>query len=160
MSPEQASGHTREVTPAADVYAIGAVPYRLLTSRTPFQGSTDLETIQMVIEGALAPGSARALVTVQDKDIQLRLARKIASEELSARKAEALVKRTLSHIPKETSPKEISPFVEAVREDLQRILGTGIKIKGDETKGKIEIEYFSKDDLERILETLKGGPLE
>lgn len=55
MSPEQASGHTRDATPAADIYAMGAVLYRLLTGRTPFQGSTDLETIQMVIDAAPVP---------------------------------------------------------------------------------------------------------
>ena len=119
------------------------------------------EQIQnMIIDGTLAPGSARALVTVDDKDIQYKLARKIASEGLSAREAEQLVKTTLLRKTHTISEKEVSPFLEACREDLQRTFGTVVKIKGNEVKGKIEIAYYTQDDLERILEILKGEPLE
>ncbi|HUT63461.1 MAG TPA: chromosome partitioning protein ParB, partial [Anaerolineae bacterium] len=115
---------------------------------------------KMIIDGTLAPGSARALVTVDDKDIQYKLARKIASEGLSAREAEQLVKTTLLRKTHTISEKEVSPFLEACREDLQRTFGTVVKIKGNEVKGKIEIAYYTQDDLERILEILKGEPLE
>ena len=114
----------------------------------------------MVSDGSLAPGSARALITVQDKDLQHKLARKIAIEGLSARKAEELVKHKLTQKPKFLPQHKLSPFLEAVREDIQRIFSTEVKIKGDDGKGKIEIAYYSTEDLERILETLKGGPLE
>ena len=110
----------------------------------------------MIGEGLLAPGSARALVAVQDEEIQIRLAKKIASEKLSAREAESLVKRTLSHKPRVSPPKSMSPVIEEVRENLQRRYGTSIKIKGDEKKGKIEIAYHSKDELETILDALRG----
>ena len=110
----------------------------------------------MIGEGLLAPGSARALVTVQDGELQTRLAKKIASEGLSAREAESLVKRTLSHTPRVSPPKSLSPVIEEVRENLQRLYGTSIKIKGDEKQGKIEIAYHSKDDLETILDALRG----
>jgi len=114
----------------------------------------------MVSDGLLAPGSARTLVTVQDADLQIILAQKISAEGLSARKAEQLVKKSLSRKPKVSSPKSLSPVVESFREDLQRIFGTSIKIKGDEGRGKIEIAYNSEDELESILETLKGGTLD
>ena len=115
------------------------------------------EDVQAMIgEGVLAPGSARALVAVQDEEIQIRLAKKIASEKLSAREAESLVKRTLSHKPRVSPPKSMSPVIEEVRENLQRRYGTSIKIKGDEKKGKIEIAYHSKDELETILDALRG----
>jgi len=115
------------------------------------------EDVQAMIgEGLLAPGSARALVAVQDEEIQIRLAKKIASEKLSAREAESLVKRTLSHKPRVSPPKSMSPVIEEVRENLQRRYGTSIKIKGDEKKGKIEIAYHSKDELETILDALRG----
>ncbi|MFC1692845.1 ParB/RepB/Spo0J family partition protein [Candidatus Latescibacterota bacterium] len=112
---------------------------------------------KMVSEGILAAGSARALVTVQDPNLQFKLANKIASGGLSARKAEALVKRSLPQKPEEAIKKELSPFVEAIREDIQRIMGTDVKINGNDGKGKIEITYYSPEDLERILDILKGN---
>lgn len=55
MSPEQASGHTRDATPAVDIYALGAILYRLLTGKLPFEGSSTAESLQMVINGVPAP---------------------------------------------------------------------------------------------------------
>ncbi|MBT4484818.1 MAG: ParB/RepB/Spo0J family partition protein, partial [Candidatus Latescibacteria bacterium] len=69
----------------------------------------------MVSDGVLAPGSARALVTVEDKNLQLQLARNIASGGLSSRKAEELVGRALTQKPKKSTQIELSPFVEASR---------------------------------------------
>ncbi|MBN1295118.1 MAG: ParB/RepB/Spo0J family partition protein [Candidatus Latescibacteria bacterium] len=112
---------------------------------------------KMVSDGQLAPGSARALITVQDDDLQFSLAHKIASEGLSARKAEQLVKKTLSHEPHVSSPSVLSPALDSFRENLQRVLGTSVKIKGNESKGKIEIAYSSKDELEHIFESIKDG---
>ena len=113
----------------------------------------------MIREGKLAPGSARALVPVEDSDIQYKLAVKIAHEGLSARNAEELVRHTLSHIPRHEPKKPPSVFLEHIREDLQRVLGTVVRIKGDEAKGRVEIEYYSADDLERIIETFRGDGL-
>ncbi len=55
MSPEQASGHTRDATPAVDIYALGAIFYRLLTGKTPFEGSSTAESLQLVINGVPVP---------------------------------------------------------------------------------------------------------
>ncbi len=70
MSPEQASGHTRDATPAVDVYALGAILYRLLTGKTPFEGSSTAESLQLVINGVpvairrLRPSCPRDLETI------------------------------------------------------------------------------------------------
>jgi len=111
----------------------------------------------MVSENILAPGSARALVTVENTALQYSLARKIARDGLTARRAEKMVKRTLLKPSNRSSHNELSPFLEAIREDIQRILGTEVRLKGDDGKGKIEIAYYSKEDLERIIETIKGS---
>jgi serine/threonine protein kinase/CHASE3 domain sensor protein len=55
MSPEQASGHTRDATPAVDIYALGAIFYRLLAGKTPFEGSSAVESLQLVINGVPVP---------------------------------------------------------------------------------------------------------
>jgi len=121
---------------------------RLLSLAEPVQ--------DMVREGRLAPGSARSLVPVEDTSLQYKLARTIAEGNLSARQAEALVKRSLTNNPRTTRSHELSPLMEETRLQIQRILGTEVKIKGTEKKGKIEIDYYNRDDLERIMETIKG----
>lgn len=55
MSPEQASGRTREATPAVDIYALGAILYRLLTGKIPFEGASTAESLQLVIAGIPVP---------------------------------------------------------------------------------------------------------
>jgi ParB family transcriptional regulator, chromosome partitioning protein len=117
------------------------------------------EVVQhMVRDGELAPGSARPLVMVEDIALQVKLAKKIAAEGLSARKAEQLVKRALNAEHERHAPTEpaFSHHVESVREDLQRYLGTAVALKGTEKKGRIEIAYYSPDDLERILDAIRG----
>ena len=117
------------------------------------------ERVQAMIRiGSLAPGSARALVPIEDKELQYMLALKIAKDGLSSRKAESLVKKALSEKSRKSATKtQFPPIIESFRIDIQRVLGTEVKIKGTNGKGKIEIEYYSQDDLVRILESIKGG---
>ncbi len=114
------------------------------------------EVRAMIRDGRLAPGSARPLVSVENRVLQIRLAQKIAAEGLSARQAEALVKRALAEEHPAPAPKApaFSPHVEQIRENLQRILGTAVAFRGSEEKGRIEIAYYSGEDLERILEVI------
>jgi serine/threonine protein kinase/tetratricopeptide (TPR) repeat protein len=68
MSPEQAAGHTKELTPAADVYSLGAVFYQLLTGQPPFAGGTTYETIRMVLEAE--PRNPRLWNSKIDRDLE------------------------------------------------------------------------------------------
>jgi len=114
---------------------------------------------EMVRDGLLAPGSARALVPVENPAIQLVLARKIAMQGLSTRKAEALVKQALSgHAPRQPSP--LPPDIEQMRLELQRHIGSEVRIRGNSSKGKIEIPYHSDDDLARIIEGIRGDTMD
>jgi len=84
------------------------------------------------------------------------LAKKIVDENLSVRQTEEAAKvKAKSHIKKKKeTEKFINPVFVDITEKLQRKLGTRVKLKGDEKRGKIEIESFSEDELERILEIL------
>jgi ParB family chromosome partitioning protein len=108
----------------------------------------------------ISMGHARALITLENVDLQLSLFHKIIKEELSVRKVEALG-RKLSNIQEGQQPAELktaslSPEMKKLREVLSSHFGTKIEIstKGSE-KGEIKIPFMSKDDLNRIIEILE-----
>ncbi len=110
----------------------------------------------MVIDGMISSGHARALLAIDDKEKQLLLANKIFDEKLSVRETEKLVKDVLEPKVKEKKEKLKDDFIyEHIQDRIKEILGTKVKInRKDATKGKIEIEYYSVDDLDRIVDII------
>lgn len=115
------------------------------------------EVKALVIQGELTQGHARAILPVEDATEQLRLAERIIKEGLNVRQVEALVSDLTK--PKAKSPKSKNPMMQKYYRDVETSLGsqlgTKVKIREGAKKGKIEIEYYSKDDLERILFELR-----
>lgn len=115
---------------------------------------------EMVIQEKLSNGHARALLTIEDEDLQYETACTIYDNKLSVRETEKLVKKVISN--KEKPKKEASATTEDlsylykdIEENFKYKLGakTTIKAKNGD-KGKIEIEYYSKDELEHIMELI------
>ena len=110
---------------------------------------------QMVIDDMLSTGHARALLTTDDKEQQYSLANKIFEEKMSVREVEHMM-QALQKPKTEKKRKEEVPnkfIYEDVEEKLKNILGTKVSVNHKKNnKGKIEIEYYSNEELERLLE--------
>jgi len=147
------------------------VAERVSKSRTAVTNSMRLLKLnekvqQMVIDDMLSTGHARALLGIEDQEKQYHTAQKIFDEKLSVRETEKLVKKLQQEIEsnstEDTSKKEvkIDPKMAAIFGDLEEtmkmILGTKVAInQKDDKKGKIEIEYYSMDELDRIIDLIR-----
>lgn len=113
-----------------------------------------------VSRGTLSMGQSRPLLALETLELQLEAAEIIIENDLSARDAEELVKRIADKKkPEKQQPKNVEEknfFVIEAEDRLKMILGTQVKIKEGKFKSKIEIEFSSSEDLERILEVLSG----
>jgi len=107
--------------------------------------------------GRLSMGHARAVLAVEDERGQLELARRIKTRGLSVREAEALAASRKISVEKPKKKSRPDPNLEAVQEDLVRILGTKVTIDGTVKRGIIRVHYFSLDDLNRVFELIKGA---
>lgn len=114
-----------------------------------------------VIELKLSQGHARALLSIEDIDMQFELAEKIIDEQLSVRQTEEIVKKLLEQKKDEQKNKieETDPIKKQlyldISKQLNQILGTKVNIKDNKNKGKIEIEYYSEEELDRLFCLLK-----
>ena len=115
---------------------------------------------QMLIDEMITAGHARAILSIADKEKQESIAKKVFDEKLSVRETEALVKRMLEP-PKTAKKSKFSSAEDAIYESLEEkmksIMGTRVQIhRKKNDKGKIEIEYYSKDELERIIDLFES----
>lgn len=110
-----------------------------------------------LIEGVITEGHGRAILGISDFNMQNEMAQKIIDEGLSVRQVEALI-RQLNSEKKEKNKEKASlqnPYINEIKEKLQSYLGTKVQVSANKkNKGKIEIEYYSTEDLNRILELL------
>ncbi len=115
------------------------------------------EVKEMVAVGNLSAGHARALLGVPRIPEMTELAQQVAARKLSVRDTEKLVQQAKGTKAKDSGkPQKQSPQVKALTEELQRILGTKVRlVEKSSGKGTIEVDYFSYDDLDRILKVLR-----
>ena len=111
------------------------------------------EILNMLVSGDISGGHARALLSIDDQDKQKKLAARIVKESLSVREVEKLVKEDGKKETKKKQPKKLGQ--EAIYEDLEekltRALGTKVRInRKNANQGKIEIEYYSMDELDTL----------
>lgn len=103
----------------------------------------------LVIEKKLSQGHARTILPVTDTKLQIEIAEKIIKEDLSVRQTEKLVSDLINTKPKKEEKK--SPSYKNVEKQLSDIFKTKVKISSGKNKGKIEFEFYNKDDFERLL---------
>ncbi len=111
---------------------------------------------QMLVDDMLSTGHARALLAIEDPEEQVQAATKVFDEKLSVREVEKLVKQMQEKKPEKKKEEPADEFVyQDLEEKMKVAMGTKVSIKQKaKGKGKIEIEYYSKEDLERLFELL------
>ncbi|MCD7907665.1 MAG: ParB/RepB/Spo0J family partition protein [Clostridium sp.] len=120
------------------------------------------EAIQdLVINNMISGGHARALLGLEDKELQLKAAKMVVDGGLSVRETERLVKRLQREAGKEDEPKKeernINFIYQNLEERMKTIMGTKVTIHNkDKNKGRVEIEYYSEAELERIVEMIES----
>lgn len=137
------------------------VAERVSKSRTAVTNSMRLLKLsdkvqQMIIDDMISTGHARALLAIDDPELQYTLANKIFDEKLSVRETEKLVKEIKNpKKPKEKKPVANSFIYQELEEKMKSVFGTKVSIasKG-KGKGKIEIEYYSDDELEHLFDMM------
>ena len=140
---------------------------RVSKSRTTITNSMRLLRLceyvqQMIIDGKLTTGHARALISIEDEEQQKQLAERIFDEKLSVREVEKIVKEILNPVEKKQEKKEIPQSIQYIYENIEKKLEeklsrkVEINAKGKNGSGKIEIEFYSNDDLDRLIDALSN----
>ena len=119
----------------------------------------DIRVQDMLAEGKISSGHARALLGLEEGERQYQVAAKMIEEKLSVRDVEKLVKM-MNRPPKEKKPEkgpDIDLIYRQVEDKLKSIMGTKVVInQKDKNKGRIEIEYYSQEELERLIELMES----
>lgn len=122
----------------------------------------DEEIQEMLIRGLISSGHGRALLALEDKEMQIRAVKQVLDGNLSVRETERLVKRMLkeeTEEEKEDKKKDdaLALIYQNLEDRMKTIMGTKVSIHNkDKNKGRIEIEYYSEAELERIVEMIES----
>lgn len=135
---------------------------RVSKSRTAITNSMRLLKLdgrvqQMLIDELISSGHARALLAIEDPEKQYNLACKIFDEKMSVRETERLVKQVLSNKPEKAlaATREDDFIYRDLEEKFKHIFGTKVSIqRKNNNKGKIEIEYYSEEELDRLVDLI------
>lgn len=119
------------------------------------------EVQELVYEGRLSAGHARAVLSVPDEELRLKLAQKLVAEGLSVREAENLARLYAGgHADRAARPATPNSY-KVVARKLRLVLGTNVRVRQTQKKGKIEIDFHGEEDLDRIfLRLTEGGTVE
>ena len=110
---------------------------------------------ESIADGRISAGHGRTLIAASDEDMRRSIWEKMIKEGLSVREAEKLAAGNPGAKKRKPASKRKNPDVVRVEEDLKDIFGTKVSINAAGKKGKIEIEYYSGDELNRLIELLK-----
>ena len=113
------------------------------------------DVIKMVEDGKLSSGHARCLVVIEDQNTQIKLAQSVVSKNLSVRDLEKVVKNITNPSKKVVIKTEQSLELKELINQMQKTFATKVSAIGNDTKGRIYIDYYSRDDLDRIAELLE-----
>ncbi len=123
----------------------------------------DEQVQDMLVQGTISNGHGRALLSLEDKEIQRKAAKLVAEQGLSVRETEKLVKKMLREAEAQETKKEkkqedaLLLAYQNMEERMKHIMGTKVSIHNkDRNKGRIEIEYYSEAELERIVELIES----
>ena len=109
---------------------------------------------KMLMENKLSAGHGRALLAIEDSSKQLLIAEKVIEGQLSVRQTEDLVKSLSSDEKKRSSGSEKSSVFDTIEADIRENIGAKVKIKEKNNRGTIQLSFYSRDELERLIELL------
>ena len=110
---------------------------------------------QYIIDSVISEGHGRVLLAISDNNLQYEIAQKVIDEKLSVRELETIVKYLNKEKVDIVQPRELNnPYYKDITNRLQNYFGTKVNINSKNNKGKIQIEYYSEEDLQRILEII------
>jgi ParB family chromosome partitioning protein len=114
----------------------------------------DKRIINYIIDGTLSEGHGKILAGIEDLELQYDIAKKIIDEGLNVRQTESLIKNLNSRKEKTKQKPKKELYIKDLESRLKAVLGTKVTINKGRKKGKIEIEYYSEEDLQRIINML------